>query len=336
MTDAVTERDGHAQPGPGSTLASPAAVSALAAEIERFDRGLRAIDDDALDLFWAWEAYDEEGVRFGILRTTEEVADAAVEIGARRAAASDQPTVAGRLLGRYLVAWRELWSVADRADAALDVAPEEGEWPLRQVLDHLVEADLGFLATMRNGLERARPGVGRPKPISSDEVWLALAGVEDEAAWRGAFAAGIDEIREFHRSARDRIVSRLAWLSDDELASPSPFWDGERPNRFRLGRFESHLRQHTIQAEKTVQAINGPPREVERLLRLLARALGDAEAAAIGARQEIVDDVLAPLTATVRGRADDLFTTVRGASAGDADQSHSSPVNASRPASAAR
>src|SRR5215212_4927873 len=193
MTDAVTERDGLAHPGPGSTSASPAAVSALAAEIERFDRGLRAIDDDALDLFWAWEAYDEEGVRFGILRTTEEVADAAVEIAARRAAA-DSPTLAQRILGRYEVAWRELWSVADRADAVLDVAPEEGEWSLREVLDHLVEADLGFLATIRNGLERARPAVGRPKAISSDELWLALAGVEDEAVWRAAFAAGIDEI----------------------------------------------------------------------------------------------------------------------------------------------
>src|SRR5436305_7961213 len=167
-------------------------VAAFAAEIERFDRGLRAISDDALDLFWAWEAYDEEGVRFGILRTTEEVADAAVEIAARRAAAGEPPTIAERILGRYLVAWRELWSVADRADVVLDVAPEEGEWSLRQVLDHLVEADLGFLATIRNGLEQVPSGSARPRGITSDEAWLALAGIEDEAAWRAAFTAGID------------------------------------------------------------------------------------------------------------------------------------------------
>ncbi len=91
---------------PIATDASSPQLVAFATEIERFDRGLRAIDDDALDLFWAWEAYDEEGVRFGILRTTEEVGDAAVELAARRAAAGGGLTLANRILGRYLVAWR--------------------------------------------------------------------------------------------------------------------------------------------------------------------------------------------------------------------------------------
>ncbi|HEY8439360.1 MAG TPA: DinB family protein [Candidatus Limnocylindrales bacterium] len=310
-------------------------VAAFARVVETFDRRLRAIDDDALDLFWAWEAYDEEGVRFGILRTTEQVADAAVEIAARRSGAGDPPPVARRIIGRYVVAWRELWSVADRADAALDVAPEEGEWPLRQVLDHLIEAELGFLATIRNGLDQRRAGIERPKGIASDEVWLALAGVEEDP-WREAFAAGIDDIREFHRAARDRIVAHLAGLSDVELGWTSPFWDGERSNRFRLGRFESHLRQHTIQAEKTVQAINGAPREVERLLRLLARALGDAEAAAIGADPELVEPVVAPLGQELRQRADELFAAVSGEASAPDEGSQSPPVNASRPASTAR
>lgn len=107
----------------GSTLES------FVGALEAFDRRLRGIDDRSLEAFWAWEAYDEEGVRFGILRTTEEVADAAVEIAALRAAEGAGPTRAERILGRYLVAWRELWSVADRADAALDTPPQEGEWP---------------------------------------------------------------------------------------------------------------------------------------------------------------------------------------------------------------
>jgi hypothetical protein len=323
--------------GAATSPISPATTPSLAAfarVVETFDRRLRAIDDDALDLFWAWEAYDEEGVRFGILRTTEQVADASVEIAARRAAAEDVPPVAGRILGRYVVAWRELWSVADRADAALDVAPEEGEWPLRQVLDHLVEAELGFLATIRNGLDQRRAGTDRPKGIGSDEAWLALAGVEDEP-WRAAFTSGIDEIREFHRAARDRIVGHLAGLSEEELSWTSPFWDGERANRFRLGRFESHLRQHTIQAEKTVQAINGAPREVERLLRLLARALGDAEAAAIGADPALVEAVVAPLGLELRQRADELFAAVSAGPAAPDETPESPPVNASRPESTA-
>jgi len=274
--------------------------------VESFDRRLRAIDDRSLEAFWAWEAYDEEGVRFGILRTTEEVADAAIEIAARRADPGAGPTRAERILGRYLVAWRELWSVADRADPALDTPPQEGEWSLRQILDHLVEADLGFLVTIRNGLDHLRAGTPpRLVDLDSDEQWLALAEV-DEPAWRAAFAGSLDDIRAFHRANRDRIVGRLADLSDEELAADSPFWDGQRANRFRLGRFESHLRQHTIQAEKAVQATMGAPREVERLLRLLARATGDVEAAAIAADPSIVEPVLAPLIGEIAGRADEL------------------------------
>ena len=284
---------------PASTLSPVASVAAI---LESFDRGLRALDDSSLEAFWAWESYDEEGVRFGILRTTEQVGDAAIEIAARRLETGVGPTRAQRILGRYLVAWRELWSVADRADAVLDTSPREGEWPLRTILDHLVEADLGFLVTIRNGLDQQRVGVAVTKSVGSDEQWLALAEVED-LAWRGAFDGSLEDIRIFHRAARDRIVGRFAGLSDDELTATSPFWDGERPNRFRLGRFESHLRQHTIQIEKALQATIGPPREVERLLRLLARATGDVEAAAVGADPGLVEPILDPLGAEIDDRA---------------------------------
>jgi hypothetical protein len=289
-------------------------LETFVAAVESFDRRLRGIDDRSLEAFWAWEAYDEEGVRFGILRTTEEVADAAVEIATRRAEIGAGPSRAERIIGRYLVAWRELWSVSDRADAALDTPPLEGEWPLRTILDHLVEADLGFLVTIRNGLDHLRAGTP-PRQVGSDEQWLALAQI-DEAAWRAAFAGSLDDIRAFHRASRDHIVARFAALTEDELAATSPFWDGERSNRFRLGRFESHLRQHTIQTEKAVQAIIGAPREVERLLRLLARATGDLEAAAIGAGPELIQPAIGSLTAEIEARADELVAATRAVAAG--------------------
>jgi len=291
------------------TISAPAAGSTFAAfvvALDSFDRKLRAIDDRSLEAFWAWEAYDEEGVRFGILRTTEQVVDAAVEIAARRIEASAPPTRAQRIVGRYLLAWRELWSVVDRADAVLDTPPREGEWPLRTILDHLVEADLGFLATIRHGLDRHHGRVDGLAAAISDEQWLALAEV-DEAAWRAAMAGTLDDIRGVHRETRDRVVRRLAAMTDDELAATSPFWDGERSNRFRLGRFESHLRQHTIQTEKAVQATIGAPREVERLLRLLARAGGDVESAAVGADLELVDGIVGPLVVEITLRADQLI-----------------------------
>ena len=289
-------------------------LAAFAAAVDSFDRRLRVIDDRSLEAFWAWESYDEEGVRFGILRTTEQVADAAIEIAARRAEAGAPPSRAARIIGRYLVAWRELWSVADRADAVIDIPPVEGEWALREILDHLVEADLGFLATIRNGLDQRRAGVPEPARIGSDEQWLALAEVEEEP-WRAALAGSLDDIRQFHRAARDRIVARLATMTDDEMIATSPFWDGQRANRFRLGRIESHLRQHTIQTEKAIQETMGPPREVERLLRLLARAIGDVEAAALGADAVILAEVLDPLTALIATRTVELASASEGLAA---------------------
>jgi DinB family protein len=285
------------------------ALDAFTASVEAFDRRLRSIDDSTLDLFWAWESYDEEGVRFGILRTTEQVADAAVELAAARVEAGVPPPRATRLLGRYVVAWRELWSVADRADAVIDVAPAEGEWPLRTILDHLVEADLGFLATVRNGLEQHRAGVAEPRRIASDEAWIALAEV-DEPAWRAAFDGTLGDIRAFHRGVRDRIDARLGPITDAELTLGSPFWDGVRANRFRLERFESHLRQHTIQTEKAIQVTMGAPREVERLLRLLARATGDVEAALLGAEPELGDEMLRALAAEIAERTDQLAAAI--------------------------
>ena len=290
--------------------ASPTtALETFAASVEGFDRRLRAIDDQALDLFWAWETYDEEGVRFGILRTTEQVGDAAVEIAARRAEAGAGPSRGQRILGRYLVAWRELWSVADRADSALDIPPLEGEWPLRTILDHVVDADLGFLVTILNGLSQTRAGIREPAGVSSEEAWTALAEV-DEPAIRAVFDGSLDDIRAFHRVVRDRIVSRLGSIDDEELDAHSAFWDGNRPNRFRLGRIESHTRQHTIQVEKAVQATIGPPREVERLLRLLARATGDVEAAALGADPAVLAEILDPLRDETANRGEQLEAAI--------------------------
>jgi hypothetical protein len=295
--------------GAASSTSSIPALVALTAAVDEFDRRLRAIDDSALDAPWAWEAYDEEGVRFGILRTTEQVADAAVEVAATRADAGAAPTRAARLIGRYLVAWRELWSVADRADAAIDTPPADGEWPLRTILDHLVDADIGFLATVRNGLEQRRAGIAEPVRIKTDEEWLALGEV-DERAWRAAFEGSLADMRACHAGVRDRVVNRLASMTDEELEATSPFWDGNRPNRFRLGRFESHLRQHTIQTEKAIQAVIGAPREVERLLRLLARATGELEAAALGADAALVAAPFGPLAAEITARASDLEAAV--------------------------
>ena len=63
----------------------------------------------------------------------------------------------------------------------------------------------------------------------------------------------------------------------------SPNWAGYAVTaRFRLYRMSAHLREHTIQVEKTLPRLDRPPREVDRLVRAVAGAYGRLEGAAVG------------------------------------------------------
>ena len=275
----------------------------LAAAVDTFDRRLRPISDADLERPWAWGKYDGEGIRFGFFRTLEELATLAVEIATRRAEIGPSTTATHGILGRYHVAWRELWSVIDAGGPDLvDTSHVPDEWPIRQVLEHLIGADLGFYVVQRHSLNRRRAGLG-PARVSEAE-WPIVAGItEDE--FDALMLGPLDTIRDLHARIHGWVLEELGGLADDELEAPSAFWDGEMPNRFRLHRFESHVRQHTIQAEKAVEAIAGPPREVDRLLRLIRRAQGEAEAAAIGAPQ-LLASVATSTAESIAARADEL------------------------------
>jgi hypothetical protein len=53
---------------------------------------------------------------------------------------------------------------------------------------------------------------------------------------------------------------------------------------FRLGRWSSHIREHTIQIEKTLAMLGLVPDEPRRLARHVLDAYGRAEAAVFGRR----------------------------------------------------
>jgi hypothetical protein len=73
------------------------------------------------------------------------------------------------------------------------------------------------------------------------------------------------------------VLSELGDLREDEPEKPAGFWDGVKPIRFRLHRFEAHYVQHTIQIDKTLEAIGCGPSEARRLVRVLYRDLAAVE-----------------------------------------------------------
>ena len=98
-----------------------------------------------------------------------------------------------------------------------------------------------------------------------------------KAAVDGLSSATVEQLRDALATVHIRNLRELGDISDDEIEALAWFWDGAMPLRFRLHRFEEHLRQHTIQMDKTLVGIGRPPIEAHRLVRNLYNALADVE-----------------------------------------------------------
>jgi len=240
--------------------------------VEELVRATVHLSDEDMGREWKWGDYDEEGLRFALLMTHHELRDLAVRLEARRRRESTQ---AERILAQYHQTYRDLTGVlAAVRTEDLDRAPAEGEWPLRETLDHMLGAEYGFLGVNRLALERHRAGnATEPSEVEFKEFRKPYAQPKD------AVAGPIEPIRDAFFEIHRRVLRELADVTDAELEKRATFWENEpMPIRFRLHRFEEHLRQHTIQLDKTLAVIQ-PSTEAHRLLRNIYNALADVESA---------------------------------------------------------
>lgn len=255
----------------------------LAAAVAAHCALIAPLSETDLERPWAWRAYDDEGVRFSCFRVLEELRMLAVHIADGRARAGTLPSQAQRILARYHVAFRELEGLLLLVGDDLAAwPPGAGQWPLPAVLSHITSAAAGFFAVISDAQRRHR--AGEPGPVRFDGTALTAFYGEDLARFTDLERAPLSAVLAALRGLHGRVVDGLSGITDAELAVPSIWWEGEpMPARFRLHRFESHLRQHMIQAERTLEAVAGAPSEARRLARMLLAALGDAEGAALGA-----------------------------------------------------
>ena len=238
--------------------------------VEALVRATVDLPDSEMGRTWVWREYDDEGLRFSLVMTQQEVRDLAVRLAALRPA---PPTQAQRILGQYHHAYRDLTgALAGVLDEDLDRVPREGEWPLREVLLHMLGADYGFLGVIRFELspERPRDAEDAEERMSS---WREDHGYRGPPMLEGGVAAARNALSKIHR----RVLRELDDLSDGELARNAFFWDGPKPIRFRLHRFEAHMVQHTVQVDKTLVWIDRAPTEARRLVRVLYRDLAAVE-----------------------------------------------------------
>ena len=230
--------------------------------------------DEDMGRDWKWGVYDEEGLRFALLMTHHELRDLAVRLAAKRPAR----TQASAILAQYHQAYRDLaGALAPVRTEDLDPAPAEGEWPVREVAKHALGAEYGFLMISRFGLDRRRAGQTEEPPEAEFDAYKVPFVNDRKAAVDGLSSATVEQLRDALATVHIRNLRELGDISDDEVEASVWFWDGAMPLRFRLHRFEEHLRQHTIQLDKTLVGIGRGPSEAHRLVRNIYNALADIE-----------------------------------------------------------
>ncbi len=265
-----------------------------------------------LDQSYAWRAHNE-GVRFAFIGTYHELRDTAVRLAHQRAQTKQSVTLAHRALAQYLEAYRDLQAVMlDVNEKNYDSIPAPGEWPMRIVFGHSVSTQTFFFTLVHYGLERQRSAEERPLSLPDDALERVIGPRSEflNILENGRYA----DMCAFYEKLHQRTMTEFATITDDEIMGATLWWEEEELSLlYRLQRFDAHLRQHTIQAEKTMARIGHPPSESKQLLRLIFQALAEVEAARIGAPQlgEAILDELAQAILTRAAEAVDIVRKCR-------------------------
>jgi len=272
----------------------------LAGAIEDFAAVMLPLSTKDLERQWVWKDHAEEGVRFAFFVTIQELRALAVTLASLRTPL----TPAHRILGQYHAQYRDLQAaIFGLAEADSERAPAENEWSIRKIYGHILGAEIGFSAVVRNALEQHRSGTWTPQPMS-DEDEMRITGMSEQG-YRRLVQGPLRGMLVFHREFHPKVIEEFSTITAAELDLPSTFWEETRfPIRHRLHRFEAHIVQHTVQIDKALAAIDLAPSETKRLIRYLFAALAEVESSLIG--ENAATTGYTELCRTTRARTDEI------------------------------
>jgi len=225
------------------------------AALERF----AALDEKELGQAWRFRDKPME-FRYTLYRAIEEAQEASV-----RLAALSHPE-SRRILALAQRAFGDLRGllIGLRADL-LDQPPREGEWPVREILRHVVLVEGRYAVQTQYAVERVDTD---PLRVADDRLpTLAKTDV----------TGGISEVLTRVAEARAETDRRLGDVPAAGMARPTQWIQFDVDVRFRLHRFASHLVEHTVQCEKALAALGWQMTEGRRIVRRLTGLLGEIE-----------------------------------------------------------
>ena len=250
----------------------------LANAVQSYATLMFPLAEGDLERTWIWKDHDEEGIRFSYFVTIQELRRLAVELSSDLGPLTQAQQILGQYHAQYLDLQAAVFGISEEQ---AERPPAQGEWQVRRVYSHILGAEIGFSTVVRYALERHRAGTWSPaRPSDADEI--RITGMSEEQ-YEGLMDGPFHRMLGFHRDFHPRILDEFSKITDQELDLPSTFWEETRfPIQHRLHRFEAHILQHTVQIDKTLVAVNGAPRETNRLNRYLFAALAGVEATLIG------------------------------------------------------
>ncbi len=249
--------------------------------VERFASVTKDFSIDELSLEWRWRAYNEN-LRYAFFRTYEELRQLAAALLAQRTLGDKNISTAQRALGQYHAAYRRFQAVLLAADdTLLTTPPAKDEWHLKGILGHVIAAEREFFARIWFAVQQHRQGIDEPVEMPPEDIEEFVGSfAEFERTMNRLSLSGILAVYD---SLHKRVMRELADIRGSELDADSLWWEGIPLSvEFRLHRLDSHLRQHTVQIEKTLAALIEHPSEAQRLLYLIYDALADVESVIIG------------------------------------------------------
>jgi len=272
---------------PGPRIAISPAVASARSGLERAVSTLQRVPDAALGQPWPqWGA--EGDVRYGFYRILEvfEAASADAAAALRRAESASGKTRApsGDLTALATAArWELHGRLATLDDALLDRDPGGGEWNVRQTVAHVINGQRAYGWYTAYWLAQGVTDANALPPKVPTEVASELP---DEAT---EGTGGLGEIRARLDGILDASTEVLGALNDQELAVGARWMGNPVTIGFRIGRWSSHIQEHTVQVDKTLAAVGWQPREVDRLIGLIYGAYGRLEAEVFAVPAELLE-----------------------------------------------
>ena len=233
---------------------------------------LSTVKDSSLEKEWMWRATSPSHVRNGFFRQYEALEDTRARIGSMVAGAVAIQAPARPLAGSTTAArWDLHGLLAPLTSEDLDRGTGNDEWTLRQTLAHIVNGQRAYFWYTSWWLARSDADDFPPRVPEDVAKEFPEEGSDGEGS--------LNDTRQRLDEVVDLSAGTLGLASEDELAARARFAGLPVDVRFRINRWSSHMREHTIQVEKTLGFINRPTTEVDRLLRMVAGAYGRLEEA---------------------------------------------------------